>query len=139
MVALIVVVPVATELAIPFALMVATFTSVELQLTCVLRICVLPSLKCPVAANCTEVPRAVLVLLGLMVIEVRVAFVTCRDAPPFFPANSAVMVVVPGAIPLAVPASAEARLIVATEGVDDVQITESVRFCVLPSPKVPIA
>ena len=48
---------------------------------------------------------------------------------PVVPDSAAVMVVVPAATPEASPA----ELIVATDVLDDVQVTWLVRFCVLPS------
>ncbi len=103
MLAVIVVVPVATEFARPFGAMAATPTLDEVQLTWPVRVCVLPSLKLPVASNCTELPRPTLGLLGVMMIELRVALVTFSDAVPPCPVNRAVMVAVPGAIPVASP------------------------------------
>src|SRR5208283_3672424 len=45
------------------------------------------------------------------------------------------MVVLPAATPVARPA----LLMVATEGADEVQVADEVRFCLLPSLKVPVA
>ena len=72
-------------------------------------------------------------------IEVRVALVTDNDAVPTCPANSAVMVAVPGASAVAHPFVPAVSLTVATEAGDAVHDTEAVRSWVLPSAKVPIA
>ena len=119
--------------------MVATFTLDDVQVTWVVRLCVVPSLKLPVAVNCWELPRAMLALLGVIVIEVRVPLVTVNDAVPTCPANSAVMVAAPGAIPVADPLVPAASLTLATDAGDEVHNTEFVRFWVLPSANVPIA
>ncbi len=74
-----------------------------------------------------------------MVMELRVALVTVNIADPDCPANSAVMVAVPGATPAAKPLVGDALLTVATEAGDEVQLTEPVRFCVLLSENTPTA
>src|SRR5436190_7383207 len=134
-----VVVPAATELATPRASIAATLAFDEVQFTWLVRFCVLPSLKLPVAANCTELPRLTLGMLGVTVMEVRVALVTFSDAVPTCPANSAVIVAVPGAMPDASPWLPGATLTVATDDGDAVQMAEFVRFCVFPSANVPMA
>jgi hypothetical protein len=61
--------------------------------------------------------------------------VTVRVVDPLTLADAAEIVVVPGAMPLARPAP----LMVATELFEEFQLTELVRFCVLPSLYVPVA
>jgi hypothetical protein len=100
---------------------------------------VLPSLKLPMAVNCWEPPEATLESLGVIVMEVSSALVTVNDAVPTLPANSAVMVAVPGAIPFANPLVPAVSLTVATDDGDEVHDTELVRFSVLPSANVPMA
>lgn len=139
MLAVIVAVPLLTELASPLAVMVATFTLDDVQVIWLVRYCVVPSLKLPTALNRVDPPRAMLALLGVMVIEVRVALVTVNDAVPTCPANTAVMVAVPGAIPFANPLVPPESLMVATDAGDEVHNTELVRFWVLPSANVPTA
>ena len=63
----------------------------------------------------------------LVVIESGAGF-TVSVVMPVTPDNAAVMVVVPADVPEASPA----ELIVATDVLDDVQVTWPVRFCVLP-------
>src|SRR2546427_13126807 len=77
-VAVIVVVPVATDVAKPCEppalLIVATPVLDELHVTWVVRSCVVLSLKVPVAVNCRVVPFAMLGFVGVTAIEERVAF-----------------------------------------------------------------
>jgi hypothetical protein len=132
-------VPVTAVLAMPLVAMAATFTLEDVHATCVVRFCVLPSLKFPVAVNCCELPSAMLEALGVTVIDVSVALVTVNDAVPTWPANTAVTVAFPGASPVANPFDPDVSLTVATDAGADVQETEVVRSCVLPSANVPIA
>ena len=131
--------PVPAVLANPPALMVATLTSEDDQVTCAVRFSVLPSLKLPVAVNCWVPPNDMVAGSGVTVMELRVALVTVKVAPPDCPANRAVMVAVPGATPVARPLVGDALLTVATEAGDEVQLTELVRFWVLWSANVPMA
>src|SRR5580692_1928170 len=137
--AVIVVCPWPAVLASPPAVMVATLTSEDVQVTCAVRSSVVPSLKVPVAVNCWVPPSDMLGSGGATVMELRVASVTVNIADPGNPANCAPMVAVPGATPATKPLVGDALLTVATEAGDEVQLTELVRFCVLPSPKVPTA
>lgn len=123
----IVVVPVPAVLANPVVEMVATFMSEEVHATWVVRSSVVPSLKLPVAVNCSELPRPKLGLLGVIVMDVRVALVTVSDAVPTCPAKSAVMVATPGAIPVANPVLPAASLTVAMDNGEAVQDAEFVR------------
>jgi len=86
-----------------------------------------PSLKVPLAVNCCELPTFMLAVTGVTATDVRVALVTVREAVPTWPANTAVMVTVPGATPVAIPMLPPALLMVATEEEDDVQVTADVR------------
>ncbi len=137
MLAVMVAVPVAAVVAIPLELIVAMFAFEEFQLACVVRSSVLPSLNVPTASNCCEPPNATLGSLGVMLIPVSEAFVTVNDAVPAVPPNNAVIVVMPGEIPVANPPAAS--LTVATAGDDDAHDAEFVRFCIVPSANVPIA
>ncbi len=71
-VAPIVLVPAATPVTRPAAVIVATDEFDELQVTEFVRSCVLPSLKVPAAVNWALVPLAIDVLPALMVIDCRV-------------------------------------------------------------------
>lgn len=121
--------PVATAEAKP----PLTFTAAaleELQLAELVRFCVLPSLKVPVAVNCSEVPLAIEAFDPLTVIDCSVAAVTAK-AKIFdvIPPCVAVMLLEPTATPVNRPPV----VMVAVAGVEDVQATEPVKFCVLPS------
>jgi len=100
------------------------------------RFCELPSLKVPVAVNWTLVPFAIEELLALTVIDCNVAGVTAKaklfDVIPFW---AAVILLEPTATPVAQPVA----LMLTAEGLEEVQAALFVRFCVLPSLKVPIA
>ena len=139
MLAVIVVVPVATELASPSPAIVATFTFDEFQLTCVVRFSTLPSLKFPVALNCCVPPSGMEADVGAIVSETSVASLTVRVAVPTAPANTAVIVAVPGSSPVAHPFVPSKSLTVATDTGCDVHPAEPVRSSVLPSANVPVA
>jgi hypothetical protein len=102
-VALMFVLPAVTAVARP-ALMVATVVLVEVQDTVLVRFCVLPSLYVPVAVNCWVVPLAIEVLAGVTAIDTNAAGVTVRVAVPLIELLALdVMVVLPGATPVATP------------------------------------
>ena len=75
-VALILLEPIAAPAARPVALMFTAFGLEEFHVAVLVRFCVLPSLKVPVAVNCTLVPLAIEVLGEVIVIDCRVAAVT---------------------------------------------------------------
>src|SRR6266700_2738134 len=107
-VAVIVVVPAATDVAKPCEppalLIVATPAAEELQVTWVVRSCVVLSLKVPVAVNCRVVPFAMLGFVGVTATEERVAFVTVSVVFPETSPSVAVIVGVPAATDVARPA-----------------------------------
>jgi len=108
---------------------------VELQVTELVRFCVLESLYVPVAVNCCVAPVASELLAGVTAIETNTGAVTVRLVEPPIPPEVAWIVVLPAATPVAKPA----LVIVATAVFDEVQVTELVRFAVLPSLKTPVA
>lgn len=65
-------VPALTVVAKPPVEIVATFLSVEDQVTEAVRSCMLPSLKTPVALNCCWVPSGIEGFIGVTLIELRV-------------------------------------------------------------------
>lgn len=71
--AVIVDIPVAMLLASPFVsgplLTVATVAFEELQCTVVVTLCVLPSVKVPVAVNCCVVPRGIEGIAGVIAMD----------------------------------------------------------------------
>ena len=83
--------------------------------------------------NCWDVPLAIEELTGVTEIDVSVAGVTVSVADPDMPPDIAVIVVVPAATAVASPLEPEALLTVATPVVDELQVAEAVRFCVVPS------
>ena len=89
-----------------------------------------PSLKVPVAVNCSAVPLAIEAADPLMVMVCSVAAVTADakifDVIPFW---LAVTVLEPTPTPSRTPVD----VMVATLGAEDVQVAEAVRFWVLPS------
>jgi hypothetical protein len=142
-VAVTVAVPTATEVALPLEpvtlLMAATDIEDELQVTEVVRSCVVLSENIPVAVNCWVVPRAMLGLVGVTSMETRNAGVTVRAVEPEMPPEVAVIVAVPTATGVALPLETAASLIAATDVADELQVTEAVRSCVVLSENVPVA
>jgi hypothetical protein len=72
---------------------------------------------------------------GVTAMETSVFDVTVREVPPETPPDAAVIVVEPAAAAVATPSAT----IVATPVFDDVQVTEVVRSCAVPSEYVPVA
>jgi hypothetical protein len=101
--AVIVVLPVATLVAVPRLSMVAVAAEEEVQNTDVLISWLLESLKVPVATNCFVVPTAMVEFAGVTAIETSVAAVTVREAVPLTPPEVAVIVAVPVPTPVARP------------------------------------
>jgi hypothetical protein len=126
--------PSATLVARPWLpatlLTVATETSNDAHWTDPVMSCVVPSVKVPVAANWSVVPRGMVGVDGVMAIETRVAGVTVNvDDPAMLPAAVAVIVAWPAEALVTNPVA----LAVATVGADELQFAEVVRSSVLPS------
>jgi len=142
-VAVIVVVPAATGVANPSEpaalLIVATPVVDELQVTVVVRFCVVPSENVPVAVNCLVVPLATLGLVGVTAMETSVAAVTVRVVDPDMSPDVAVTVVLPTPLPfafiylglLADTTAVMSSSIVTTVVSDELQVTDAVRSCVV--------
>ena len=128
--------PIAAPVAKPLVLTLTVAGLELLHVAVLLRFCVLPSLKVPVAVNCTLVPLAIEELFALMVIDCNVAAVTVSaklfELIPFW---AAVILLEPIAVPVAIPAA----VILTFAGVDELHVTEFVRSCVVLSVNVPIA
>ena len=121
--------PAATPVASPAALIVATEVVPDVQVTELVMLALLPSLYVPVAVNCCVAPALIEAAAGVTAIDCNV-FVTVNTAAGDVTEPSvAVMLLEPALTPVARPAA----LIVATEVVPDVQVTELVIFAVLPS------
>src|ERR1700733_7231650 len=134
-VAVIVEVPTPAPVARPAALIVAVVVVPDDQLTFDVRLCVEPSLNVPVAVNCCVAPLPIDGFAGVTAIDCSVAAVTVSKVEPEIDDDVAVIVELPTPAPLARPAV----LIVATVAVPEVQVTVDVKFCVVPSLKVPVA
>ena len=128
--------PIVAPVARPAALMFTVGGLDEAHVAELVRFCVLPSLKVPIAVNCTLVPLAIEELLALIVIDCSVAAVTANakllELIPFW---VAVMLLEPTAAPMARPVA----LMLTVAELEEVQVAVLVRFCVVPSVKVPIA
>jgi hypothetical protein len=128
-------VPLACPVTMPEALTFTTPAGDTLQATEFVKSCVLPSVKVPIADNCSLAPVAMDELAGITFSEARAAGVTARLAEPLNPPKVAVMLVVPTATLLAAPP----EVMVATAVADDAQLTELVRSRLLPSLYLPVA
>lgn len=131
--------PVASPWLPKALLMVATVVAEELQVTEVVRSLVLPSVKLPVAANCCLVPKGIEGMAGVTAMESNSAGVTVRSVAPETEPEVAVTVVVPIPVLVARPLLPRLLLTTATAVFAELQVTEVVRSCVLPSVKVPVA
>jgi hypothetical protein len=132
--ALTVVVPTVNPAASP-AETLATPGLDEFQVAALVRSWVLLSLYVPVAVNCCVLPTSTDGLPGLTAMPVSTAAVTVRIVELLTDPSNAVIVLWPGTNPVAIPL----ELIEATEDVREPQVTEVVRFCVLPSLNNPVA
>ena len=134
-VAVIVVEPAATDVALPLEpaalLMAATVVDDDFQVTDVVTFCVELSEYVPVAVNCFDVPSAMLGLVGESVMETSVAGVTVSVAVPETLPDVAVIVVEPVATDVALPLESAVLLMAATATVDEFHITVVVRSCVV--------
>jgi len=127
--ALMVAEPVATAVARPLPLTVATDGLDEVQKTCLVRSWLVPSEYMPDAVNCWMAPTGTLGLAGVTDMEDRIAEVTVRVVLPGMVPEMAVMVAVPATAAVAKPL----RLTVATGVLDEIQMTSVVISWVVPS------
>ncbi len=133
-VAVMIVPPPPTAMARPLLLIVAT-DAFELQVTCVVISWLVPSENAPVAVNCRMTPAGRLGLPGVTDKEVKVAEVTVRVLLPEILPEVAVMMAVPAAMAVAKPP----LVTVATDGLDELQVTCVVKSRLVPSEYVPTA
>ena len=96
-------VPLAREVPIPFELTLATTVLPELQVAEDVRSCVLPSVKLPKAVNCCIVPSATDGLAGLTVIEASATVLTVRLVEAEMDPEVAEMLELPVAMVVAKP------------------------------------
>lgn len=88
------------------------------------------------AVNCCPLPAATEAVAGVTESEVKTAAVTVNVAEPLIAPRVAVIVVVPGATPMANPVP---LLTVATVVVEELHLAVLTRFCVVPLLYVPVA
>lgn len=142
-VAVIVVVPAATDVANPLEvlalLMVATPKAEEVHVAWVVRSWAVASEYVPIAVNCCRVPCAIDEFEGVTVIDRSVAGVTVRTVFPEIIPTDAEMVVVPADTEVARPSEPEALLMVARFVLDEAHATSAVKSCVEASENVPMA
>jgi len=84
-------------------LIVATVVAFEVHCTVLVKSCVLPPVKVPVAVNCCVVPKGVLAGAGVIARETNTAGVILNVAEPVTVPEVAVTLVLPTATPLASP------------------------------------
>jgi hypothetical protein len=137
--AVIAVLPAVTPVARPVLLIVAVDGVPEDHDTAAFRFSVLPSLKFPVALNCSPVPAAITGSAGVSVMDVRLAVPTVSSVDPATAPALALMFAGPGVTAVATPCDPLWLLIVATAGVSELQSAVPVIFCVVPSLNVPVA
>jgi hypothetical protein len=125
-VAVMVVVPRLTLMARPEALIVATSGLEELQDTLPISACVLPSMYVPVAANCTASPTGIEKVVGLTAINMGVAGDTVNTVEALIEPELTVIVALPNPVLVTRPLAPGELPIVATEGTDELQVTEAV-------------
>src|SRR5262249_13974955 len=110
----------------------------DVQLSSLVQSSVVPSLKLQNPVSCTLVPFAI-AGSGVIVIAVKVAAVTVTVVEPWMPLNVATIGVLPTLTPVASPTVGEVLLTCAIEVSAELQLTCVVRFCTLPSLKLPSA
>jgi hypothetical protein len=128
-VAVTLVLPNPTLLNTPCELTVATPEFVVLQVTEFVRSSVLPSVYVPVAFKACVVPSANEEFAGVMTRETKVGCVTVTVVEPVMDAEAPVTV----AVPTLPPVARAVLLILTMAGAEELQLTELVTSCVLPS------
>ena len=127
--------PAVTAVARPLLLIVATPVLDELQVTCVVISRLVPSEYVQVAVSCWVFPTTLLAVAGVTDTEDKVAAVTVRVVVSVTVPLVAVMVVVPAATAVSRPLP----LTVATDGLDEVQVTCVDISRLVPSEYEPVA
>ena len=127
--------PAETAVARPLVSMVAVNVFSELQLTDAVISRVVPSENVPVAVNCWVDPTGMIGLAGVTAMEDTVEELTVRVVNPEIVPEAAVMVAVPAATAVARPLLST----VATEVLDEFQVTDAVISWVDPSENVAVA
>jgi len=133
--ALIVLVPAATPVANPPALIVATLVVCDVHVTVLVKFCVELSENVPVAVNCSVALFAIEGFAGVTAIDTSVGAVTVSSVVPSTAPEAASILLMPVATPVANPPA-----VIVTTPVDcELHVTELVKFCVELSEKVPVA
>lgn len=127
--AVIFVVPVATAVARPLLLIVATPVLDEPHVTSSVMLVVVPSFNVPMALNCWVPSERIDALFGVTAIDARFAIVIVTLVAPLMAPDVAVTLTVPGSAPVTSPLSE----IVASLTSEEDQLTEVVIVFVLPS------
>ena len=125
--AVMLVVPVATLVARPLESIVAVAVVAEFQVTCKVMLTVVESLKVPIAVNCCVAPLAIAGFTGVTAMDCSVAGVTVNKVEPVTPLKPAVIVLVPV---LTAVDSPPAAVMVAVAVVPEIQVTVEVMFFV---------
>jgi len=120
-------------------LIAATDGLEEFQATEEVKSWVAPFVKAPMALNCWFAPSGTKGLEGVTAKDAKTGAVTVRVVELLTDPKEAVIVVVPWAKLVASPWLPVELLIAATAGLEEFQATESVKFWVAPSVKVPKA
>jgi hypothetical protein len=128
-------VPAATPVANPPAVIVATPELCDVHVTEPLKFCVELSEKVPVAVNCSVLPFAIDGFAGVTAIDTSVAELTVSTVDPLTLPEIAMIVLDPAAFAVAIPPGA----IVAAFVFWDCQLTEPLRSFVEPSLYFPVA
>lgn len=138
-VAVIVVDPIATEVAKPWLLTVATLGAEELQEALEVTSCVLPSVKFNTARNCWVDPSGINGVPGVTASDTGVGPVTVRVVEPLIVPEAAAMEVVPAPSVLTKPWLPTTLPISATDPLEELHITPLLKSFVLPSVYAPVA
>jgi hypothetical protein len=124
-------VPMLTELSKPLAVILATLVADEVHFATPVMSCTLPSVKVVVAVNCWETPSGSVGVAGVTAMETGDAELTAREVVPLIAPSVAAIIVFPLATAFANPKVGAELLMVAALLFDEDQFTVPVRFCVL--------
>jgi hypothetical protein len=113
----------------------ARFGFDDFQLIPTRLVATLPSLKVPLAVNLMVVPFSIRELAGLTVIAIRCAVEIVSPVDPLTEPSAALIV----ALPVATLDAKPWALMVAAEGLEEVQSTLALIFCEVESLKLPVA
>jgi len=127
--------PVACAMLLIALLIVAMEARDDVQVAKLVKSCVSPFAKCPIARNCVQNPAGTLGFAGATWTEVKLAPSTTTFAVALTDPLCAVMIAIPADCPVTNPFC----VTVAIELSEDVQVAKPFNNCVLPSLYVPVA